>query len=152
MSDNMTCVVDASVMIKLFLQEELSEAVQRIVDEIVLNAAGPAPLLVPDLFYVECGNILRSKVRFNAYPPQTAIQVMHYLRELVLPTTPTADLVEEALAIAFVYDLTAYDAVYVALAAQHNIPLLTADAKLVQQLQGSPHEIIGIEEYLAAVS
>jgi len=148
----MNCVVDASVMIELFLQEDLSEAVQQIVDEIVLNVAGPTPLLVPDLFYVECGNILRSKVRFNGYPPQTAIQAMRYLRELALPTTSTADLVEDALAIAFVYDITAYDAVYVALAAQHGIPLLTADAKLVQQLQGSPYELIGIEDYLAAVT
>jgi predicted nucleic acid-binding protein len=139
-------------MIKLFLQEDLSEAVQQIVDEIVLNAASPTALIVPDLFFVECANILRSKVRFNGYPPQTAIQAMRYLLELALPTTSTADLVEEALAIAFVYDLTAYDAVYVALAAQHGIPLLTADARLVQQLHGTAHELIGIEDYLAAVS
>jgi len=148
----MNCVVDAGVMIKLFLREELSEAVQQIVDEIVLNAASPTALIVTDLFFVECANILRSKVRFNGYPPQIAIQAMRYLRELALPTTSTADLVEEALAIAFVYDLTAYDGVYIALAARHCIPLLTADAKLVQQLHGSPHELISIEKYLTSVT
>lgn len=150
MSDAMSCVVDASVMIKLFLQEDLSEAVQQIVDDIVLNAAISTLLIVPDLFFVECANILRSKVRFNGYPPQTAIQAMSYLRELALPTTPTTDLVEDALAIAFVYDLTAYDAVYVALAAQHDLPLLTADARLVQQLHGSQYTLINIKDYLAA--
>lgn len=152
MSDNVPCVVDASVMIKLFLQEELSEAVQQIVDDLMLNTASSVALIVPDLFFVECANILRSKVRFNGYPPQTAIQAMRYLRELALSTTPTADLVEDALAIAFVYDISAYDAVYVALAAQRGLPLLTADTRLVQQLQGSPHELIGIEDYLTSVT
>jgi predicted nucleic acid-binding protein len=143
-------VVDATVMTKLFLQEDLSEAVQQIVNDIVVNAVTPATFIVPDLFFVECANILRSKVRFNGYPPQVAIKAMRYLRSLTLPTTPTADLVEEALAIAFVYDLTAYDAVYVALASQHGLPLLTADTRLVERLHGSPYSLIGIEDYLTS--
>ncbi len=144
-----SCVIDASVLIQIFLQEELSEAVQQIIDDTYLNTAEPVSLIIPDLLFVECANILRSKVRFNGYPPKTALQAMCYLRALALPTTSTADLVEEALAIAFIYDLTAYDAVYVALAAQKSIPLLTADARLVQKLQESPYELISIEDYLA---
>jgi predicted nucleic acid-binding protein len=149
---NTPCVVDASVMVKLFLQEDLSEDVQQIVDDMYLDAPNPDAFIVPDLFFVECANILRSKVRFNGYPPQTAMQAMRYLQTLALPTTSTADLVEDALAIAFIHNITAYDAVYVALAARQGIPLLTADARLGQQLQGSAHELLSIQDYVSLES
>ncbi len=147
-----SCVVDASVVIKIFLQEDLSEEVQQIIDDIYLDTTESATLLVPDLFFVECANILRSKVRFDGYPPQTAVHAMRYLRALAFPTTSTAELVEDALSIAFIHDLTAYDAVYVALAAQKGIPLLTADARLVQKLQGSRYDLISIEDYLTVTT
>lgn len=149
MNTHSSCVIDASVVIKIFLQEDLSEEVQQIIDDIYLDIREPMSLIVPDLFFVECANILRAKVRFNGYPPQTALQAMRYLRGLTIPAISTADLIEDALSIAFIHDITAYDAVYVALAAQHQIPLLTANTRLVQQLQGGPCVLLGIEEYLA---
>lgn len=152
MNTNAASVVDASVLIKLFLQEDQSEAVQQIIDDIYLNHAIPASLIVPDLMFVECANILRTKVRFHGYPPQTAIQAMRYLRALALPTTASADLVEDVLSIAFVYDISAYDAVYVALAGQQHISLITADARLAQQLHGSPYSLISIEDYLSLMT
>jgi len=64
-----------------------------------------------------------------------------------LPTTPTADLMAQALKLAFVYNITAYDACYLALAELHGIPLLTADIRLQNSLKGSHILLLTIAEY-----
>ena len=51
---NEAFVVDASVGIKLFVEEEFSEKVQALFDLLAKNP--PTKLFVPDLFYVECAN------------------------------------------------------------------------------------------------
>ena len=50
------CVVDASAGIKLFLDEPLSERADTLFDH--LSDDPPARFHVPDLFFVECANIL----------------------------------------------------------------------------------------------
>lgn len=123
-----TCVVDASVGIKLFVSEEYSEDVQRLFEE---SLADPdASLLVPDLFFIECANILWKKVRRGEYPESIAMASIADLRTLELPATPTIELMERALEIACAHGVTAYDACYVALAERSGIPLLTADDRL----------------------
>ena len=54
-------VVDASVGIKLFVEEEFSERVQALFSH--LDADPSAELFVPDLFYIECANILLKNTR-----------------------------------------------------------------------------------------
>ncbi len=48
-------VVDASVRIKLFVDEEISEQSLALFSH--LAADPPAELYVPDLFYIDCSNI-----------------------------------------------------------------------------------------------
>jgi predicted nucleic acid-binding protein len=129
------CVVDASVGIKLFLVEELSDQADRLFER--LTGYRPARFYVPDLFFVECANILWKYVRRFGYPPDNARQDVADLRALALLTVSTADLIEPALELAMTYDITAYDASYAALAAQLNLPLITADAALAHKLQES---------------
>jgi predicted nucleic acid-binding protein len=132
---NAGCVVDASVGIKLFVNEDLSEAADRLFARL---AAQPVPqFYVPDLFYVECTNILWKYVHRFGYSPENARQDVADLRALALVTISTADLVEPALELALAYDITAYDASYVALAQQLDLPLITADALLARKLAGS---------------
>ena len=50
------CVVDASVGIKLFVDEPLSEQAHHLFEKLVLDP--PVELYVPDLFFIECTNIL----------------------------------------------------------------------------------------------
>jgi predicted nucleic acid-binding protein len=50
------CVVDASVGIKLFLKEPLSERADILFSRLVDDP--PARFYVPDLFFVECANVL----------------------------------------------------------------------------------------------
>jgi predicted nucleic acid-binding protein len=52
----------------------------------------------------------------------------------------------EALGLALEYGISAFDAVYVALASEEGLPLVTADARLVRALAGSPHSALHLED------
>ncbi len=129
------CVVDASVGIKIFVEEDFSDAADRLFDELARNPL--ARFYVPDLFFVECANILWKYVRRFHYPPENARQDVADLRALALLTVSTADLLAPALELAMTYDITTYDASYAALARQLSLPLITADERLVRKLTGS---------------
>jgi predicted nucleic acid-binding protein len=134
------CVVDASVGIKLFVEEDGSEAADRLFAELAPDPASavlPARFYVPDLFFVECGNILWKYVRHFGYDAHSARQDVADLQALRLQTVSTADLLTPAFELALQYDLTAYDASYAALAQQLSLPLITADAALVRKLANS---------------
>jgi predicted nucleic acid-binding protein len=128
-------VVDASAGIKLFLVEPLTDRADALFAS--LAAAPPARLYVPDLFYVECANILWKYVRRFGYSSRSARQDMADLVTLPLRVAPMAGLVEDALALALDHGVTAYDAAYVALAGQLALPLVTADEALVRRLDGT---------------
>lgn len=129
------CVVDASVGIKLFLQESLSDRADALFAN--LTEVPPARLYVPDLFYIECANILwKYTWRFD-YPLESARQDAADLARLPLQVVSTADLIESALALATTQGITAYDAAYVALAQRLSLPLVTADEALVRRLASS---------------
>ena len=131
---SLDCVVDASVGIKLFIQEEGSEQASLLFGR--LAASPPANLYIPDLFYAECANVLWKYVRQYGYAAEAARQNLSDLQVLALQVIPTASLVEPALILALEYDVIVYDACYLALAQLASVPLVTADAALVNRMQG----------------
>jgi len=132
----LTCVVDASVGIKLFMPEDFSGDVQ---DMFLDSFAAPkASLFVPDLFYVECANILWKRTSKGEIAASVAQECVVQLLALDLAPTPTAELAERGLEIALAYGISAYDACYVALAERTNTSLLTADTRLATALKDSP--------------
>ena len=135
------CVIDASVGIKLFVEEEHTRVADRLFEQ--LSADPPARFYVPDLFFVECANVLWKYVRNYGYPAENARQDTADLRKLRLRIIRTADLITPALDLALRYDMTAYDACYSALAQQISLPLITADVILAKKMKGS-----GIEAHL----
>ncbi len=108
------CVVDASVGIKLCIAEPLSDRADALLALAV--AEPPTQLYVPDLFYVECANILWKHVQRSGLSSDKALKDLEHLRALRFHRTPTFDLVSDALPIALAYAISAYDACYVALA------------------------------------
>ena len=70
------------------------------------------------------------------------------VRVLQLPvervSSPAAALY--ALELALDYGISGYDAVYVALAAEEGLPLVTADARLMRALDGSPHQVVLLDD------
>ena len=133
-------VVDASVGIKLFIQEEGSAEADQLFAR--LADSPPVRFYVPDLFFIECANILWKYVRHFGYPAESALGDIVDLRELDLSSISTSDLLPLALELALDFNITAYDACYVALAQQVNLPLVTADTSLARSLEGSGVEVI----------
>ena len=136
MSDSpLRFVVDASVGIKLFVEEEFSEQAHALFSH--LAADPPAELYVPDLFYIECTNILLKYTRRFGRSLDDSQADLADLNRLALKSTPTADLMEEALSLGSEKNLTAYDACYAVLAGQLDIPMITADKSLALAIESA---------------
>lgn len=127
------CVIDASVCIKLFVEEELSAEADRLFSHL---AADPQTrFYVPTLFYAECGNIFWKYVRQGECTKAAAAASLSRLMALALERIDVALLVPEALPLAVAHNITVYDACYVALARHCQAPLVTADDRLAKKVQ-----------------
>lgn len=136
---SLDCVVDASVGIKLFVIEPLSDRADALFAH--LTAEPPPRFYVPDLFFIECTNVLWKYVRRFGYPLESARQDVADLTGLPLYAISTGELAYEALEIAATHEITAYDAAYVALARRLSLPLVTADEALVRRLAGTSPDV-----------
>lgn len=128
-------VVDASVGIKLFIDEPLSDAAHAFFAQ--LTADTPVEFYVPDLFYIECANVLLKYVRRFGLPFEDAQADLADLKALAIKSTPTAAVFTEALNFAHQNNLTAYDACYAVLAQEVGGRLVTADQRLAQVVEGA---------------
>ena len=144
-NSSVNCVVDASVGIKLFVKEEFSEQAHALFAH--LTATPPAQLHVPDLFFIECTNILWKYTRRFNYQAEKADRHLVNLENLALQSTPTSDLMRDALDIAVFHNISAYDACYVALGHRLNLPVVTADEKLINQLADSTYRIHRLKDF-----
>jgi predicted nucleic acid-binding protein len=123
-------VVDASVGIKLFVDEDYSDKVHTLFEQLAADI--PSILYVPDLFYIECTNILLKYThRFKRSLEDSRADLVD-LGRLSLRVVPTAELMEDALVLAAKQSITAYDACYAALASRLALPLVTADKLLAK--------------------
>ena len=129
------CVLDASVGIKLFVEEEFSEKVQKLFAKLAEDPQ--TEIHVPDLFYIECANILLKYTRRYKRPQKDSLADLKDLNKLALIVTSTSELIEDALELANEKNLTAYDACYAVLARRLNLPLITADAPLARAVDSA---------------
>lgn len=130
------CVVDSSVVIKLFVPEDLTGAAEKL-----LRKDSSRRFFVPDLLYSECTNILWKYVRRFGYRTEKAYEDLTELMHMDLSPVSTANIFFDSLAFALNYGITAYDASYVTLALQKEVPFVTADRKLIGKLRGSGTDI-----------
>lgn len=132
------CVVDASVLIKVFLPEEGSE----VATDLVHGSEGdPAVRAIPDLAYLECTNTVWKWVRRGMLSAELARSSVLDLRALPLQAWPSHDLIVPALEVALSFDVTVDDAAYLALAQTLNIPFITADEALVRKIGGPSEQV-----------
>lgn len=131
-------VVDSSVVVKLFLVEPLHREAHDLF--VRLRPNGPGEVLVPEFFHLECANILWKCVR-KGLPASDARAHLRDIAGLPFLLVPERFLAGPALDIALRYDVTAYDAGYVALAGKHDAPLVTADERLVERFRKSPYDV-----------
>lgn len=128
-------VVDASVAIKLFVEEELSDRARDLFDGLTWEP--PLQIYVPDLFYLECANILWKYVRRFGYPVPDARDALRSLGALALHPLSHSLLFEDSLDLALSWEISVYDASYATLARNLGVRFVTADEKLVRKLAGS---------------
>lgn len=133
-------VIDASVGIKFFITEELADEAAALLAQVSHFPA--TQFVVPDLFFVECANILWKHVRRFDYPKSRASEDIQILSELAFESYPTMSLVNDALAIALAYEISAYDACYVALGRQIGALLVTADKRLVNKFANTDYQVV----------
>ncbi len=126
------CVVDASVGVKLFVDEPFSDQAHALFNRLASDPS--TELHVPDLFFIECANILWKYTRRFGRPLEESLADLADLNRLTLHGTSTADLMEDALALAVRTGLTAYDACYAILARRLELPLVTADKALCREI------------------
>jgi predicted nucleic acid-binding protein len=94
-------------------------------------ATGEIEFLVPDLFWVELGNVLWKAVRRQRCTEAQAVESLRRSRQLNLPVVPlSTPLLEHAFEIANRHGRSFYDSLYVAAAVSHRATLITADEKL----------------------
>jgi len=127
-------VVDASVGAKWCLpsvNEDFVSEAENLLDDFKLN---DVRLIVPDLFWVEISNALWKSVRRRQLAVDDAITRISLLQETGITTIATEALLPEALRIASAYERTVYDSVYVALALESSMEMVTADERLANVL------------------
>jgi len=145
-----TCVVDASIGIQLVVEEALSEQTEELFRH--LTSAPPARLYVPDLFYLECANILRKYHQRFGYSRAQVEQSIALLRGLDVIVVPFIQIIESTVHLSLLHGITAYDASYVALADEYNLSLVTADIRLLNAMQHSAINVLTITDFLLGTS
>ena len=115
-------VVDASVVVKLFVDEPGSaEAVQLVSDGHELAA--------PELLLLEVANALHRKLRDQAILTDDLLPAIDRMQRSLLDLRPVSASVRRAVQLALVIDHPVYDCLYLALAEQLRAPLVTADRR-----------------------
>jgi predicted nucleic acid-binding protein len=112
-------VIDSSALIKYIAKEENWEKVEEHLKE------GCVTL---DLAIKETANALVKKALKNEVTTETAKEIINYLPKIVR-ITPQKEHFSKALEIAIKYKLAIYGALFIALSANTNTPLLTSDEK-----------------------
>lgn len=121
-------VVDASVAAKWVVEEDHSTKAALLLEFDTRHA--------PDHWLAEAVNVLWSKVFHGDLTAADADERMTVLLRAPVITAPVVSLMPRAFAISVAHAVTIYDSLYVALAEQLNIPMVTADERLIRRLSG----------------
>ena len=125
----MNLVIDASVLVKFFIPEILSEKAEELSDRVT---EGDLRLLAPDLIFAEVGNIIWKKHRRKELTRSEAEEIVDAIVSVPLEIETSKALLPFAVDLGLAYGITVYDAIYVSLAKIHQTILVTADKKLVE--------------------
>jgi predicted nucleic acid-binding protein len=137
-------VVDASVMVALYIEEPLSVPARA---ALLRSREAGDDLHAPDLLLIECANAFWKRVgrgELDRDSAMTAIAALSTLEDLDRHPMD-GQLVPPALSLAIAHSLTAYDAAYAALAVQLGGIVLSGDGRFVERASqaGLPVAAVG---------
>jgi predicted nucleic acid-binding protein len=124
-------VIDASVLIKSYVPEILSDRAERLLAKV---GNKDIDLLAPDLIYPEAGNILWKKQRLKELTHSETEEITDAILSLPLKIEASKSLLPLAVDLAIACGMSVYDALYLSLAKVYETTLITADRKLVDVL------------------
>ena len=141
----MDLVVDASVAVMWFVPEPHSTTAKEILSR-------DGTLHAPDLFRAEVVSVLCRKIQIDELNADEGREALNAFMQLPVQFHPTADLLVPAFEIALESRQYVYDCVYLILAAQLNIRMVTADRRFYKAIQktGFRDHIDWIEDALTA--
>jgi predicted nucleic acid-binding protein len=119
-AERSTIAIDASALVELLLETPAGSRIAEVV-------AG-ARLVAPDIVNPEVAQSLRGLERAGRLSSERSTKALVRLLHSPIARVPTAGLLADAWSLRF--NLSAYDACYVALACALDCPLLTVDAPL----------------------
>ena len=128
----MRLVVDASVAVKWFVEEEYSADAGRLLEQ-------GHELYAPRLLASEVGNALWRKVRTGELERSRAATLAAAISEAAVRWTEDEEVCPDAVRLSLALDRPVYDCVYLALAHRLGATLVTADVRFANALAGTEH-------------
>ncbi|MBI2667756.1 type II toxin-antitoxin system VapC family toxin [Candidatus Woesearchaeota archaeon] len=123
-------VLDSSVVIKWFSNEEHTDIALKLRDMFVM---GDIEIVVPDLQIYEIANALRYNKQIERTDVDNAVKSLIEIGIKVI--SPKREIMKKAIDFSYDYDLTIYDSCFIALAKELNFVFVTADEKLYKKIK-----------------
>ena len=123
-------VIDASVILRAFFPDEEGQKESQVLIEDWIK--GRVEIVAPSFLFLEVTNAVLVAVRRGRITGAKAYEIVRTVKGLSIPVVDYD--IEEVFEVAAKFDLSAYDATYVALADKPYI-LVTGDKKLYQALK-----------------
>jgi predicted nucleic acid-binding protein len=118
-------VIDTSVALKWYVHESDSPVAKLLLEQ---------ELVAPDFILVELANALWKKVRMGQIERAQAHEALVHLAKIV-KLVPSSALIDEAFGLAVELLHPVYDCLFVVLARELSVPLITADKRLCRRAQ-----------------
>jgi predicted nucleic acid-binding protein len=128
-------LLDSSVVLKWFRKNEAWRDVALQIRKAYLD--GHLVIYVPDLLIYEIANVLRYKP--DLIPAQIRELVASLFGMQIKIVEISLEVIGRAVDLAYAYEITVYDAAFVAMAEQLRIDFISSDEKLIQKLGSLPY-------------
>ena len=125
----MTWVVDASVALKWSLPEEDSDLARELLRK---------TLIAPDWWLVEAGNGLWKSVGRREISAAEAVVLLADLNDVPVTSVDARTILGPAVMLGCELNHPVYDCLYLALAVERDIGLVTADSRFIRALSNHP--------------
>ncbi|MEK6901016.1 MAG: type II toxin-antitoxin system VapC family toxin [Nanoarchaeota archaeon] len=132
-SAELKSVIDSSVIIKWFCEEEDTPKALALREN---YCQGNAEIVFPDLSLYEVANALRHNKSITENDVKIAVESL--IKMNVEIVVPTMDVMKSAINFAFRYNITVYDAYFLALAQTLRFTLITADESFYTKVKSIP--------------
>jgi predicted nucleic acid-binding protein len=136
-------VVDTSVVVKMYIPENLSSEAQ----QLFLDGHD---LIAPDSMPSEFTNIIWKKtVLLNQLSESEGVSIIKQSQNLPIEYYSSLDLTDQAYTFSVQTGVPVYDGLFVSLAALFNVEMVTDDKKLANKLDGTSYQkhILLLEKY-----